>query len=99
MRYLFIKYKKSLYWYIKYELLKLQYKYLYYNIKLPAFIRSNAFFNLNVLAHKGSIVKIRQTCLFSGRVRAIYKLFHLNFFEVKMQQYENTLVGLYKSSW
>jgi len=98
MKYLFIKYKKTLYRYIQLELLKLQYKYIYYNTLLPSFLRFNAFFFFNVLGHKSSIVKIRQICLFSFKVRSVYNLIHLNFFELKLQQYKNTIQGLYKSS-
>lgn len=99
MKYLFIKYKKTLYWYIYYELLRLQYKYIYFNSLLPSFLRAYAFFNMNVLGHKSSLVKIRQMCLFSGKVRSIYKLVHLNFFELKIQQYQSNIIGLYKASW
>ncbi len=99
MKYLFIKYKKTLYRYIQYELLRLQYKYIYLNSTLSSFLRANSFFHLNILGHKSSIVKLRQICLFSGKVRSIYKLMHLNFFELKLQQYKTNILGFYKSSW
>ena len=98
MKYLFIKYKKTLYKYIYYELLKLQHQFIYLNTQLPYFIRTNSFFILNILGKKSSLIKIRQICLFSGKVRSIFKLTHLNYFELKLQQYNNMLTGLYKSS-
>ena len=99
MKYLFIKYKKNLYLFIKFELLRLQYKYIYFNTRLPFFIRSDSFFKYVCMSRDSSIVKLRNICLLSGRFKSVFKVFQLSRFSIKMEQYKGNLTGLKKISW
>lgn len=62
MKYLFIKNKNILYSIIKYELLRIKYKFIFFNTVLPYFLRQKAFFLLNELPKNSSLVKLRNRC-------------------------------------
>jgi ribosomal protein S14 len=99
MKYLFIKYKKAVHLFIKFELLRCKYKYIFYNTLLPFFIRSEAFFYLNMYGKSSSLVKIRNVCLFTNKTHSVLSFFHLNRFILKIEQYKGNLNGIRKSTW
>lgn len=99
MKYLFIRYRKSLYKFIKYELLSLQYKYIFLNTLLPFFIRSKALYTLNLFNKNASIVKLKNICLYSYKFHSVFKFFHYGRFSTKMLFYDNKLPGIKKISW
>ena len=98
MKYLFIKLKNIFYSIIKYELMRLKYKYIFYNTKLPYFLRQQAFFNLNDLPMNSSLMKLRNRCFQTNKSRAIFKYFNLTRFQLKLKIYSGKNSGIKKSS-
>ena len=99
MKYLFIKIKNIFYSIIKYELMRLKYKYIFYNTKLPYFLRQQAFFCLNELPKNSSLIKLRNRCFQTNKSRSVFKYFNINRFQLKLKISFGKTSGVKKSSW
>ena len=98
MKYLFIKIKNIFYIIIKYELMRLKYKYIFYNTKLPYFLRQQAFFCLNELPMNSSLMKLRNRCFYTNNAKAVFKYFNSTRFHLKLKIYSGKTSGIKKSS-
>jgi small subunit ribosomal protein S14 len=99
MKYLFIKLQNIFYSIIKYELMRLKYKYIFYNTRLPYFLRQQAFFCLNELPLNSSLMKLRNRCFLTNNSRATFKYFNMSRFPLKLKVYLGKITGVKKSSW
>lgn len=83
----------------KQELIRLQYKSLIENRSLPAKLRVQYIKKLNQLPRDGSLVRIRNRCILTGRARAVYKFCKLYRLCLRELAAQGKLAGISKSSW
>ena len=83
----------------KQELIRLQYKSLIENRSLPANLRAQYIKKLNQLPRDGSLVRIRNRCILTGRARAVYKFCKLSRLCLRELAAQGKLAGISKSSW
>ncbi len=83
----------------KQELIRLQYKSLIENRSLPAKLRVQYIKKLNQLPRDGSLVRIRNRCILTGRARAVYKFCKLSRLCLRELAAQGKLAGISKSSW
>lgn len=83
----------------KQELIRLQYKSLIENRSLPANLRVQYIKKLNQLPRDGSLVRIRNRCILTGRARAVYKFCKLSRLCLRELAAQGKLAGISKSSW
>lgn len=98
MRHLLDKDKKNRLLVQKYEYLRLIYKAIIFNIKLPLNIREHLF-NILLKYKKASKVKLRNRCVITYRSRYIitkYKISRLVFKRIVLL---GKIMGVYKKTW
>ena len=83
----------------KQELKRLQYKSLIENRSLPAKMRVQYIQKLNRLPRDGSMVRIRNRCILTGRARAVHKFCKLSRLCLRELAAQGKLAGISKSSW
>lgn len=83
----------------KQELKRLQYKSIIENRSLPAKMRVQYIQKLNQLPRDGSLVRIRNRCILTGRARAVYKFCKLSRLSLRELAAQGKLAGISKSSW
>jgi small subunit ribosomal protein S14 len=83
----------------KYELQRLIYKYMIKNALLPKTLRNHSVKNLNKLPRKGSIIKVRNRCILTGRGRSVLSFCKLSRIKVRELASQGLLAGLKKASW
>ena len=81
------------------ELKRLQYKSIIENRSLPPNIREIYIYKLNKLPRDGSLVRIRNRCILTGRARAVYKFCKLSRLCLRELAAQGKLAGVSKSSW
>ena len=81
------------------ELKRLQYKSIIENRSLPAKVRGIYIKKLNKLPRDGSLVRIRNRCILTGRARAVYKFCKLSRLCLRELAAQGKLAGVSKSSW
>ena len=81
------------------ELKRLQYKSIIENRSLPPNIREIYIYKLNKLPRDGSLVRIRNRCILTGRGRAVYKFCKLSRLCLRELAAQGKLAGVSKSSW
>jgi ribosomal protein S14 len=91
------KYRRTLH--KKQEMKRLQYKSIIENRSLPAKIRGKYIKKLNKLPRDGSLVRIRNRCILTGRARAVYKFCKLSRICLRELAAQGRLMGISKSSW
>ena len=91
------KHRRSLH--KKQEMKRLQYKSIIENRSLPAKIRGQYIKKLNKLPRDGSLVRIRNRCILTGRARAVYKFCKLSRICLRELAAQGRLMGISKSSW
>ena len=91
------KHRRSLHQ--KQEMKRLQYKSIIENRSLHAKIRVKYIKKLNKLPRDGSLVRIRNRCILTGRARAVYKFCRLSRICLRELAAQGRLAGVTKSSW
>jgi len=99
MKYLVIKIKKRIEYSYNYEFDKLKLKVLFWNTKLPFYIRQKAYVMLAYLNLKFRSSQIKYACIRTYRFKYVLKFFKLYRFQLKLQFYKNNFVGLKKKSF
>jgi small subunit ribosomal protein S14 len=74
-------------------------KYIFKNHMLPLNIRLEAQSKLNKLPRNGSIVRIKNYCVLTGRSKGVYKLFRLSRIKFRELALTGLLPGVIKASW
>jgi small subunit ribosomal protein S14 len=95
MKYLKIKNKKVYRLYYSQELKQLKYKYIFNNIKLPGYMRQEAF---NELSACSSFVKIKRRCFITNKSRSVSKLFKISRIKLRTLVSNNFINGVKKLS-
>lgn len=96
MKYLMIKNKKIYKLFFKFELKRLQYKSLAYNLKIPGYIRQYSFLSLSKLSSNSSYVMIRQRCFVSNNGRSVSNHFKLSRIKLRLLISNNYINGVKK---
>ena len=91
-----IKNKKIYKLFFKFELKRLQYKSLAYNLAIPNYIRQYSFVCLNKLAANSSYVMIRQRCFISNNARSVSNHFKLSRIKLRLLVSNNYINGVKK---
>ena len=96
MKYLLIKNKKLYKLFYKFELKKLQYKSLFFNIKLPFYIRQHAFSHLTKISNNSSYIAIKQRCFITNNSRSVLNHFKLSRIKLRLLISNNYINGVKK---
>jgi ribosomal protein S14 len=96
MKYLLIKNKKLYKLFYKFELKKLQYKSLFFNTKLPFYIRQQAFFHLTKISNNSSYIAIKQRCFITNNSRSVLNHFKLSRIKLRLLISNNYINGVKK---
>jgi ribosomal protein S14 len=99
MKYLFIKWQKNLYNFIKFELIKLRYKFIFYNCNFPYQIRQTAFIYLSLLPSHSYITRLRNICLNTNKPRSLINFLMTSRYQVKTKIPINEYSGIKFLSW
>ena len=81
------------------ELKRRQYKLIIQNQSIPPEIRAQAVMLLNKLARQGSLVRVRNRCVLTGRSRGILRKWRLSRIQFRELASQGQLLGVSKSSW
>lgn len=81
------------------ELKRLQYKSIIENRSLPANVRGKYIKKLNKLPRDGSLGRILNRCILTGRAAAVYKFCKLSRICLRELAAQGRLAGVSKSSW
>jgi ribosomal protein S14 len=98
MKYLIIKNKKLYKLFFKFELKRLQYKSLAYNLKVPNYIRQYSFSHLSKFSNSSSYVMIKQRCFISNNGRSVSNHFKLARIKLRLLISNNYINGVKKLS-
>ena len=85
--------------YRKQELKRIRYKSVVQDLSLPAKLRVQSMQNLNNLNRNGSVTRIRNRCVLTGRGRAVYRFCKLSRISFRELASQGLLMGVVKSSW
>jgi len=96
MKYLIIKNKKLYKLFFKFELKRLQYKSIFFNISVPDYIRQKAFENLNATPANSSFVRIKQRCYVTNNSRSVLNHFKLSRIKLRLLISNNYVNGVKK---
>ncbi len=96
MRYLLIKNKKLYKLFYKFELKRLQYKSLFFNTKLPFYIRQKAFLLLTKINKNSSYVTIKQRCFLTNNNRSVLNYFKISRIKLRLLISNNYINGVKK---
>jgi small subunit ribosomal protein S14 len=96
MKYLLIKNKKLYKLFYKFELKRLQYKSLFFNTKLPFYIRQRAFLLLTKMDKNSSYVAIKQRCFMTNNSRSVFNHFKLSRIKLRLLISNNYINGVKK---
>jgi ribosomal protein S14 len=94
MNYLKIKNKKLYRLFYDFELERLQYKFIFSNIRLPYFIRQQAYVKLTNT--KNSYVAIKNRCFITNKNRSLYNHFKLSRIKLRLLASNNYINGIKK---
>jgi ribosomal protein S14 len=96
MKYLLIKNKKLYKLFYKFELKRLQYKSLFFNRKLPFYLRQKAFDCLVKINNNSSPVAIKQRCFITNNCRSVLNHFKLSRIKLRLLISNNYINGVKK---
>jgi|SRR4051794_22880884 ribosomal protein S14 len=96
MKYLLIKNKKLYNLFYKFELKRLQYKSLFFNTKLPYYIRQEAFLSLTKIDKNASYVAIKQRCFITNNGRSVLNHFKISRIKLRLLISNNYINGIKK---
>lgn len=96
MKYLLIKNKKLYKLFFKFELKRLQYKFITLNTRLPNYIRQKALMQINKLNKNSSYVGIRQRCFITNNGRSVLNHFKLSRIKLRLLISNNYINGVKK---
>ena len=85
--------------YKKQQLKRIGCKSIIQDLSLPARIRIQFTQRLNALDKNGSITRIRNRCVLSGRARGVYRFCRLSRISLRNLASQGLLMGVAKSSW
>ena len=91
-----VKNKKIYKLFFKFELKRLQYKSLAYNLTVPKYIRQYSFLCLNKLSANSSYTMIRQRCFISNNGRSVSNYFKLSRIKLRLLISNNYINGVKK---
>ena len=83
----------------KYELQRLQYKYIIKNNLLPKNLRFNFINKLNLLPKNSSLIRTRNRCFLTGRGRSVLRFCKLSRIKIRELASQGLLSGVKKISW
>ena len=98
MKYLVIKNKKLYKLFYKWELKRLQYKSVFYNLSIPNYIRQAAFNRLRKLKSNSSYVKVKQRCIITNNGRSVFNHFKISRIKLRLLISNNYINGVKKSN-
>lgn len=81
------------------ELKRRQYKLMIQNQSLPPETRAQAVVLLNKLSRQGSLVRVRNRCVLTGRSRGILRKWRLSRIQFRELTAQGRLLGVSKLSW
>ena len=81
------------------ELRRRQYKLMIQNQSLSPETRAQAVVLLNKLSRQGSLVRVRNRCVLTGRSRGILRKWRLSRIQFRELAAQGRLLGVSKSSW
>ena len=96
MRYLVIKNKKLYKLFFKFELKRLQYKSVAYNVLLPNYIRQQGFALLSNINKLSSFTAIKQRCFITSNSRSVSNHFKLSRIKLRLLISNNFMNGVKK---
>ena len=85
--------------YRKQELLRIRYKSIVQDLSLPAKLRIQSAQSLNKLNRNGSVTRLKNRCLLTGRGRGVYRFCKLSRISFRELASQGLLMGVVKSSW
>jgi small subunit ribosomal protein S14 len=94
-----IKDKKKRLVFAKNEYKRLQLLAIANNMLLPIEVRFKARLSLTELPRDGSITRVRNRCVLTGRSRGVYSKFRLSRIKIRELMSQNKIPGLRKASW
>lgn len=83
----------------KYELKRLQYKSIIKNLNLGKQIRYTYINKLNQLNRNSCLSRVKNRCIYTGRGKAVYKMFRLSRIKFRELAGQGLLPGVQKASW
>lgn len=83
----------------KCELKRLQYKSIIKNQNLAKEIRYNYIRKLNELNRNSCKTRVENRCIYTGRAKAVYKMFRLSRIKFRELASQGLLPGVEKASW
>ena len=83
----------------KYELKRLQYKSIIKNLNLGKQIRYTYINKLNQLNKNSCFSRVNNRCIYTGRSKAVYKMFRLSRIKFRELASQGLLPGVEKASW
>ena len=81
------------------ELKRRQYKLIIQNQLISPEVRAQAVILLNKLSRQGSLVRVRNRCVLTGRSRGILRKWRLSRIQFRELAAQGQLLGVSKSSW
>lgn len=96
MKYLVIKNKKLYKLFFKFELKRLQYKSVAYNVLLPNYIRQQGFALLSNINKLSSFTVIKQRCFITNNSRSVSNHFKLSRIKLRLLISNNFINGVKK---
>ena len=83
----------------KQEWQRLHYKCVIKNLSIAAGARAQYVRRLNKMSRNGSLTRVRNRCVLSGRGRGVHRFFRLSRIKCRELASQGFLLGVCKSSW
>jgi small subunit ribosomal protein S14 len=98
MKYLLIKNRRLYKLFLKFELKRLQFKSIFFNKKIPNYIRQQAFVNLNYINKNSSYTSIKQRCFITNNARSVSNHFKFSRIKLRLLISNNYINGVKKAN-